>query len=593
MSALVVVALSTIVPIGFASVAAAAPGDSSAVGFDANFTGTLAGGGPISLNEQRGATSAPPGGTVDLTGDETAIGLTLGPPINQDVQVAAASAISTSSAGSAARADAKASATDITITTPAGPLVIDGVSSSVSCPVNGTPTGTSTGPTTVTLNGDPVTLDPSGVTVIQYTGPIPPGTATITLTLAPPTIVGNTATVTGLQYSLEENLTDLVEAKGTLAIARSQCEAPAPPPTLTTSGVLWDAATGAPLRGCVLLDSTSEAGRTQLVWTNGDGSWQYTGDLPGPFAAAFFTAANGDCNQSILNSPVPSWYENQPLSGNAVNDLTPPNGITQVAAGTTGIVACLGATALPTGPCVEPTVLMSGRAITPNPGGGPPTGVPKACVIVLRDVPSKTDPAVGFAIADDQGNWQVARLPLDTPLVVAVIPPFAGPDGPCSSDGAPAAPPEGSLQPEFYRNTWIDLTDQSLLTDPYTWAIKHGANPVTGSATGLDVCLTNDSGSAATRAGCEPAPTTSSSAPATSSSPSTGTATTASTTTGSTRTVVVNVVAVGVSTTSTAAGQELAATGGPWSTWTGAGLTMIIAGFLMMRFARRRVGAHR
>ena len=95
----------------------------------------LAGGGPISLNEQRGATSAPPGGTVDLTGDQTAIGLALGPPINQDVRVAAASAISTSAAGSAARADAKASATDITITTPAGPLVIDGVSSSVSCPV--------------------------------------------------------------------------------------------------------------------------------------------------------------------------------------------------------------------------------------------------------------------------------------------------------------------------------------------------------------------------------------------------------------------------------------------------------------------------
>lgn len=66
-----------------------------------------------------------------------------------------------------------------------------------------------------------------------------------------------------------------------------------------------------------------------------------------------------------------------------------------------------------------------------------------------------------------------------------------------------------------------------------------------------------------------------------------------STTTDSTRTVVVNVVAVGVSTTSTANGQELAATGGPWSTWTGAGLTMIIAGFLMIRFARRRVGAHR
>ncbi|HEY5877650.1 MAG TPA: hypothetical protein VIU11_01985 [Nakamurella sp.] len=148
-----------------------------------------------------------------------------------------------------------------------------------------------------------------------------------------------------------------------------------------------------------------------------------------PFVPAFFTAANGDCNQIILNAPIPSWYQDRPLSGSTVRDLVPPDGIIEVDTGSSGIVACMGAKALPTGPCVEPIVALSG-ALSPPIREGCRGRVPKACIIVLPDVPSNSDPEVGFAIADDQGTWQVAGLPLQTPMVVAVIPAFTGPDGP-------------------------------------------------------------------------------------------------------------------------------------------------------------------
>ncbi len=581
-----VVASSVALPVLVSPTALAAPGDAGAVGFDADFHGTMAGGDPIELVTQRGSTSAPPASSQTLTGDDTAIDITLGAPLNQDVRVAVASGISSSSTSSAGSALAKASATDITISTPLGPLVITGeVSSSVSCQYNQQPTAGPNAVPTATLNGAPVTFDDNGVATIKLDNPI--GTATITLTVAQPVIDATTATSTGLLYSLDENLTDLLSASGTLAIARSTCQTPQPP-TVTTSGVLRAAATGAPLRGCVLVDSTSAPGNSQLVWTNGDGSWQYTGNLPGPLALAFFTAANQDCNQTILNSPVPSWYQNQPLSGSTARDLKPPDGITEVDAGSTGIVACLGATALPTGPCAQPTVVLSGRAITPDPGGGTPAGVPQACVIVLRNAPADSDPVVGFGLADDQGAWQVTGLPQDTPMVVAVIPPFIGPDGPCSSDGPPPAPPKGSLQPEFYRDTWIDLTDRNLFADPYGWAVAHGADLVTGSAAGLDVCLTTDFGSDVTRAGCDPAPPTSSSVPTTSSAPTTVTETVA-TSVDSTRTVAVNVVAVGVATTTTYAGgdAQLAATGGPWTSWMWLGLAMVVLGFGLVGLSRR------
>src|SRR5262245_32201514 len=118
--------------------AAAAPGDSSAVGFDADFHGTMATGDPVDLVAQRGATLAPPDSPpIELTGADTAIDVTLGEPLNQDVQVAIASAVSSSSSSSAGIATAQATASDVTIMTPAGPLVFTSdVSSSVSCPYN-------------------------------------------------------------------------------------------------------------------------------------------------------------------------------------------------------------------------------------------------------------------------------------------------------------------------------------------------------------------------------------------------------------------------------------------------------------------------
>lgn len=54
------------------SAVGAAPGDASAVGFAADFTGQ-AGGTPIALNESRGQVLAPPGGSATLAGDATLI----------------------------------------------------------------------------------------------------------------------------------------------------------------------------------------------------------------------------------------------------------------------------------------------------------------------------------------------------------------------------------------------------------------------------------------------------------------------------------------------------------------------------------------
>jgi hypothetical protein len=218
----------TTVTVALAPAVLAAPGDASAVGFDANFFGTLASDppAPISLIEQRGATAAPPGGNTDLVADETAIDLPLGPPINQTVRVAVAATINSTATSSAGGASAKASATDIQISTPAGLLEIAEVSSSVSCLYNQQPDGTVNGspPTepitvpAVTLNGEDVPFT-DGVATIELDNQI--GTATIKLTAAPPTIDGNRVTATGLLYTLDENLTDLVTASGTLAIARS------------------------------------------------------------------------------------------------------------------------------------------------------------------------------------------------------------------------------------------------------------------------------------------------------------------------------------------------------------------------------------
>ena len=121
------------------------------------------------------------------------------------------------------------------------------------------------------------------------------------------------------------------------------------PATTTTSGVLLDATTGVAIpNSCVVFSPAAFPGRTNYDSVGGDGTWSFTTAESGPFNLAFYTTANGDCSQPILPTPVPSWYINQPLSGTDEHVITPPPGATTVDAGTSGIVACLGATALPT-----------------------------------------------------------------------------------------------------------------------------------------------------------------------------------------------------------------------------------------------------
>ncbi|HEY5877649.1 MAG TPA: hypothetical protein VIU11_01980 [Nakamurella sp.] len=93
----------------------------------------------------------------------------------------------------------------------------------------------------MTLNGDPVTFD-NGVATIQVDSAV--GTATITLTMAPPTIRATTATSTGLQLLPRREPHRPAHRIRHPGDRRSSCETP----TATTSGVLPDADTGAPLR---------------------------------------------------------------------------------------------------------------------------------------------------------------------------------------------------------------------------------------------------------------------------------------------------------------------------------------------------------
>ena len=268
------------------------------------------------------------------------------------------------------------------------------------------------------------------------------------------------------------------------------------PVTTTTSGVLRDAATGAPIpNSCVVFSPAAFPGQTNFNNVGINGQWSFTTAESGPFNLAFYTTANGDCSQPIQPTPVPSWYINQPLSGTDEHVITPPPGATTVDAGTSGIVACLGATALPTAACVVPPVVLSGHVDTTG-----PVPLANVCVFVLGSDRNGT----AQTMSDAQGNWSISGLPAGFNVVVGFVPFFNGSGGPCQNDGPPPVPQAGQLQPVFYGNIWADLADPNLLNDPYTWAVAHGATVLSAPTANVDACITNASGTVVPRPSCTP-----------------------------------------------------------------------------------------
>ena len=269
------------------------------------------------------------------------------------------------------------------------------------------------------------------------------------------------------------------------------------PVTTTTSGVLRDATTGAAIpNSCVLFSPAAFPGQNNFNSVQNDGTWSFTTSESGPFNLAFYTTANGDCSQPILPTPVPSWYINQPLSGTDEHVITPPPGATAVAAGASGIVACLGETALPTAACATPQVILSGHVDTTG-----PVPLANVCVFVLDASGNGA-----LAMTDAQGNWSISGLPDGFNVVVAFIPFFGGTADPCgqNSNGPPPAPPAGALQPVFYGNVWINLTDPALANDPYTWAVAHGAIALSAPTANVDACITTAAGTVVPRPSCTP-----------------------------------------------------------------------------------------
>jgi hypothetical protein len=65
------------------------------------------------------------------------------------------------------------------------------------------------------------------------------------------------------------------------------------------------------------------------------------------------------------------------------------------------------------------------------------------------------------------------------------------------------------LQPEFYDDTWVDLSDPTLRDNPFAWATDpnspHPAVKIRNNRAGIDVCLTTETGRDTERGSCDPA----------------------------------------------------------------------------------------
>ena len=176
------------------------------------------------------------------------------------------------------------------------------------------------------------------------------------------------------------------------------------------------------------------------------------------------------------------------------------------------------------------TTSLSGTVITDG-----EVAVESACIFVL------SSPLFVYqAITDPGGNWAVNGLPDTYSFVVAAVPPFEGTFGPCTNNGPPPIPGPGELQPVFFDDIWIDLSDPALTGgqgDPYVFAVNAGATVLTSSTLGIESCLTTAPPEANPRPLCiAQVPTTT---------------TTTTTTVGSTTTTAPDVGAGGPTTTTT------------------------------------------
>jgi hypothetical protein len=264
--------------------------------------------------------------------------------------------------------------------------------------------------------------------------------------------------------------------------------------------VLRDAATGAYIdNSCVVFSPTSAPGMTNFTNVDGDGTWSFTTTEAGPFNLAFYATTNGDCTQPILSSPVPSWYDNQPLTGTDEHTIVPPLGALAVIAGSSNTVACLGATAMPTSACVIPDVVLSGTAYTTG-----HTPLANVCVFVLAPNGDGVQ-----TLTNSAGHWSISGIPRNLNVVVIFVPAFGAPGTPCQGNGnGPPVPGQGQLQPVAYTNTWVNLGDPTFLADPHAWALARGATAITDPTSNIDACLTTASGTVTPRPTCTAAATT-------------------------------------------------------------------------------------
>ena len=157
-------------------------------------------------------------------------------------------------------------------------------------------------------------------------------------------------------------------------------------------------------------------------------------------------------------------------------------------------MACLAPAKLPTH-CTAPTTTLSGRVVEKG-----PVPVSQACIFALG--PSGP---VGQTITGEDGRWTITDLPIEFPFVIGVIPPFDIGLGPCRpEDGPPPVPPAGHSTGDVYQHLG-DLADQALLSDPYGWGTARGAQSITNTRSGIDVCLTTDPGTVIPRPSCDAA----------------------------------------------------------------------------------------
>jgi hypothetical protein len=274
------------------------------------------------------------------------------------------------------------------------------------------------------------------------------------------------------------------------------------------SGVLRDAKTGAPIaNSCVAyrLTSVSSTATNGTTRVGDKGEWSINEVNSGPFYIGFYVTEDGDCSHAPLTGPDnyrASWYRGHPFFGTNPSIALPPRDADPVFAGS-NVVACLGTdNALPTA-CTTPNKTASGRVV-----GVGPKPISQACIVAI----GANDTELGFAMSDADGRWKMSGLPINYDYIVGVIPPFRISDGPCKTgagEGPPSAPRSGALQPEFYDDTWVDLTDPSLRDkSTFAWATDpdspHPAVKLRNNRTGIDFCLTTETGRDTERSSCDP-----------------------------------------------------------------------------------------